>query len=93
MAKTISRINLLSAFIALCFIFSQTAEAQMADAQIAAKIDEYVNAAAKIDHFLLKVVDAQVTFIKDDKGNVTSLILHQDGRDLPGRKTKKIRRL
>jgi CubicO group peptidase (beta-lactamase class C family) len=29
--------------------------------------------------FFLKVVDAQVTFVKDDKGVVTHLILHQNG--------------
>jgi CubicO group peptidase (beta-lactamase class C family) len=29
--------------------------------------------------FFLKVVDAQVTFVKDDKGAVTRLILHQGG--------------
>jgi CubicO group peptidase (beta-lactamase class C family) len=29
--------------------------------------------------FFLKVVDAQVTFVKDDKGMVTHLILHQGG--------------
>lgn len=31
--------------------------------------------------FFLKVVDAQVTFVKDDKGAVTKLILHQNGFD------------
>jgi CubicO group peptidase (beta-lactamase class C family) len=29
--------------------------------------------------FFLKVVDAQITFVKDDKGTVTHLILHQGG--------------
>ena len=31
--------------------------------------------------FFLKVVDAQVEFVKNDKGEVTHLILHQGGRD------------
>jgi hypothetical protein len=31
--------------------------------------------------FFLKVVDAQLTFVKDDKGSVTDAILHQNGRD------------
>jgi CubicO group peptidase (beta-lactamase class C family) len=31
--------------------------------------------------FFLKVVDAQLEFFKDDKGAVTHLILHQNGRD------------
>jgi len=33
--------------------------------------------------FFLKAVDAQIDFVKDDKGKVTSLTLHQGGRDLP----------
>jgi hypothetical protein len=31
--------------------------------------------------FFLKVVDAQIEFVFDAKGEVTSLILHQGGRD------------
>jgi D-alanyl-D-alanine carboxypeptidase len=38
--------------------------------------------------FFLKVVDAQITFVKDASGAVTSLILHQGGRDLPAKKIK-----
>jgi CubicO group peptidase (beta-lactamase class C family) len=37
--------------------------------------------------FFLKVVDAQITFVKDDKGVVTDLILHQGG-DRKGKKIK-----
>ncbi len=33
--------------------------------------------------FFLKAVDAQIDFVKDDTGKVTSLTLHQGGRDLP----------
>ncbi len=33
--------------------------------------------------FFLKVVDAQVEFFKDDKGNVTHLVLHQGGHEAP----------
>lgn len=40
------------------------------------------------DKFFLRVVDAKVTFIKDDKGQVTGLVIHQGGRDTPGRKLK-----
>jgi hypothetical protein len=36
--------------------------------------------------FFLKVVDAQVEFKKDDKGKVNSLVLHQGGQDIPGRR-------
>lgn len=38
--------------------------------------------------FFLKEVDAQVTFVKDAEGVVTSLVLHQNGQDVPGRKVK-----
>src|SRR5207245_360751 len=31
--------------------------------------------------FFLKVVDAQITFVRDDTGRVSELILHQGGRD------------
>jgi hypothetical protein len=36
--------------------------------------------------FFLKVVDAQITFEVDAGGKVTGMVLHQNGRDLPGRK-------
>ncbi|MHC4548253.1 MAG: serine hydrolase [Planctomycetota bacterium] len=32
--------------------------------------------------FFYKVVDARLTFVKDEEGRVTALILHQHGRDL-----------
>lgn len=38
--------------------------------------------------FFLKVVEAQVEFVKNAKGEVESLILHQNGRDVPGKKVK-----
>ena len=38
--------------------------------------------------FYYKVVDAQIDFNKNDEGIVDNLILHQGGRDLPGKKTK-----
>jgi serine-type D-Ala-D-Ala carboxypeptidase/endopeptidase len=34
--------------------------------------------------FFYKVVDAQISFEKGDDGKVNKLILHQNGRDLPG---------
>ncbi|RRB07390.1 serine hydrolase [Larkinella rosea] len=36
--------------------------------------------------FYLKVVPAKVTFVRDEKGQVTQLILHQNGRDMPGKR-------
>ena len=38
--------------------------------------------------FFLKVVDAQVTFTKDDAGEVTGLILHQGGANQPAQKVR-----
>ena len=35
------------------------------------------------DEFFFRVVDAQISFTRDSTGKVTSLILHQGGRDLP----------
>ncbi|MEP6635437.1 MAG: serine hydrolase [Acidobacteriota bacterium] len=40
------------------------------------------------NNFFLKVVDAKVTFVKDDQGQVTGLVIHQGGRDIPGKKVK-----
>ena len=40
------------------------------------------------DKFFLRVVNAQVTFTKSPSGEVAGLILHQGGRDQPGRKVK-----
>lgn len=36
--------------------------------------------------FFLKVVDAQLEFLRNDKGEVTSLVLHQGGQDIKGAK-------
>ncbi len=38
--------------------------------------------------FFLKVVDAQITFVKDDKGQATQLVLHQNGVDQAAKKIK-----
>jgi CubicO group peptidase (beta-lactamase class C family) len=36
--------------------------------------------------FFYKVVDAQITFVADDQGRVTGLVLHQHGADTPGKR-------
>lgn len=41
-----------------------------------------------VDKFFLKVVDAQVEFVKNDKGEVEKLILHQNGQHIPGKKVR-----
>lgn len=38
--------------------------------------------------FFLKVVDAQVTFVKDEQGKVTQLVLHQNGRNMAAKKIR-----
>ncbi len=38
--------------------------------------------------FFIKEVDAQVTFEMDAQGNVTGMVLHQNGRDQPGKKIR-----
>jgi CubicO group peptidase (beta-lactamase class C family) len=35
------------------------------------------------DEFFFRVVDAQISFLRDSAGKVTSLVLHQNGRDMP----------
>ncbi len=40
----------------------------------------------KEGEFFLTVVDAQITFLKDESGAVSSLILHQNGADQKARK-------
>ena len=37
--------------------------------------------------FFLKVVDAQLTFVKED-GKVTNVILHQNGRDMKAKRVE-----
>jgi CubicO group peptidase (beta-lactamase class C family) len=36
--------------------------------------------------FFFKVVDAEIEFVQDDQGKVTSLVLHQGGHDMKGMK-------
>jgi len=38
--------------------------------------------------FFLKVVDAQVTFVSNDKGEVEQLVLHQNGQNMPGKRVR-----
>ena len=38
--------------------------------------------------FFLRVVNAQLTFTSDGSGEVDGLVLHQGGRDQPGRKVR-----
>jgi CubicO group peptidase (beta-lactamase class C family) len=38
------------------------------------------------NEFFYKVVDAQITFVTDENGAVTKLVLHQNGRDIAAKK-------
>lgn len=38
--------------------------------------------------FFYEGVDARIRFITDHHGKVTGLVLHQDGRDVPGKRIK-----
>jgi CubicO group peptidase (beta-lactamase class C family) len=38
--------------------------------------------------YFCKVVDAQISFVRDDRGCVSQLILHQLGREIPGKRIK-----
>jgi D-alanyl-D-alanine-carboxypeptidase/D-alanyl-D-alanine-endopeptidase len=38
--------------------------------------------------FFLKIVDAQISFVKDASGTVTGLVLHQNGQNQPAKKIK-----
>jgi CubicO group peptidase (beta-lactamase class C family) len=38
--------------------------------------------------FFYKVVEAKIEFVKDSSGKVSSIILHQGGRDMPGERIK-----
>jgi len=43
------------------------------------------------DEFFYRVVDAQISFQRDAAGKVTSLVLHQNGRNLPATKSPSAR--
>ena len=69
------------------FVIAITLEGEklMAQATGQAKFEIFASAPGE---FFLKVVDAQISFMKDAAGAVTQLVLHQGGRDMPGRKIK-----
>ena len=57
----------------------------MAQATGQPKAELYQSSATE---FFLKVVDAQVTFVKNEQGQVTQLILHQGGQNIPAKKIR-----
>jgi uncharacterized protein YneR len=48
--------------------------------------DKFQLFAEKENMFFLKVVDAKLEFLKDEKGVVKSIILYQNGQEVPGQK-------
>jgi hypothetical protein len=44
--------------------------------------------ALKKDEFFLKVVEAKVSFTRDAEGKVNGMVLHQNGHDVPGPRSK-----
>jgi hypothetical protein len=40
------------------------------------------------DEFFLKIVDARIKFIKDEKGEINQLVVFQNGQELKGKKLK-----
>ena len=49
------------------------------------KVEIYPESETK---FFLKVVDAQLEFVKDESGRFNKMILHQGGRDVEGKRVK-----
>ena len=69
------------------FIITITKENDRIFAQATAqpKLEIYPESETK---YFYTVVDAQITFIRNEQGEVTQLILHQNEQDIPGRKIK-----
>jgi len=69
------------------FVLTVTVEGEriMTQATGQQKVEIFPSSPAE---FFLKVVNAQITFVKDASGAVTHLVLHQGGRDIPGKKMK-----
>jgi len=44
--------------------------------------------ASEKDEFFLKVVEASISFLRDENGKVISMTLHQNGMDMPGQRVE-----
>ncbi len=67
------------------FVLTVTREGDHLFAQATGQGKNEIFAESERD-FFLKVVDAQITFQTDASGATTGLVLHQAGRDVPGRR-------
>lgn len=68
-------------------VFKITREGDKLLAQVTGQERFEILAETETD-FFYEVTDAQITFVKDDKGNVTHLVLHQNNRDQQAKKIK-----
>ena len=66
---------------ALDLVFTVTTESQRLFTQLTGQdvVEIFPESSTQ---FFLKVVDAQITFVTDDEGRVSHVVLHQDGRDM-----------
>ena len=69
------------------FVIAVTLEGQQLFVQATGQSKVPVYAESDTE-FFLKIVDAQISFVKDASGAVTGLVLHQGGRDQPAKKIK-----
>jgi hypothetical protein len=69
------------------FILTVTAENDQLFVQATGQPKLQVYPSSETD-FFLKVVEAQISFVKDGEGKVTQLILHQGGADSPAKKIR-----
>jgi serine-type D-Ala-D-Ala carboxypeptidase/endopeptidase len=67
------------------FVLAVTREGDHLFAQATGQPMFEIFAEGQRDYFY-KVVDAQITFVTDDQGRATELVLHQNGRDLPAKR-------
>ncbi len=69
------------------FILTVTRQGDHLFVQATGQANFEVFAEGERDYFY-KVVDAQITFVTNAEGRATGLILHQNGRDLPAKRTE-----
>lgn len=70
-----------SYFLGLGAMYVVTREGDRLMAQLGAQPKFQLHSAGG-DEFFYRVVDARVTFERDDKGRITGLVLHQNGQDM-----------
>ena len=73
--------------LSLFFILNVTLEGDQLKVQATGQ-DAFPIYPSSDTEFFYRVVDAQITFVVDDKGEATKLILHHNGKDLEGLKLK-----